>query len=248
MALVKIVGGELDVPTIEAVLAAEGDDVARFEAFVGGVAEEVAGPSTVDAGDGFRDRHEETVPPVGHTGPMRVVAGTARGRRIEVPDGTHTRPTADRVREAVFNSLYSLNAIEDARVLDLFAGSGALGIEALSRGAAEATFVENDRHALAVLRDNLAVLGFEDDARVVPADGTTYVATPGDYDLVLLDPPYDFDEWEELLAAVHGTVVVIESDREIAVPADWENHRVRRYGGTVVTLATAPDAPETDPS
>ena len=171
---------------------------------------------------------------------MRVVAGTARGRKIEVPDGLHTRPTADRVREAIFNSLYSLGAVEDATVVDLFAGSGALGIEALSRGAAHATFVENDRHALEALRRNLATLGFDESARVVPADGTGFLRSAGGFDLVLLDPPYDFSEWEDLLAQVHGAVVVIESDREIALPPTWENHRVRRYGGTVVTLATAP--------
>lgn len=168
---------------------------------------------------------------------MRVVAGTARGRKLEVPPGDHTRPTADRVREAIFNSLYSLGAVEGARVLDLFAGSGALGIEALSRGAASATFVENDRAALVALRRNLDALGLTDDARVVPGDGTTFLASATDFDLILLDPPYEFAGWEALLALVPDAVVVIESDREIDLPAGWLNHRVRRYGGTVVTLA-----------
>ena len=178
---------------------------------------------------------------------MRVVSGTARGRRIVVPEGERTRPTADRVREAVFNSLYSLGAIDDAMVLDLFAGSGALGIEALSRGAAEATFVESDRAALAALRDNLATLGFEDRATVVPADANVVVSTLGHHDLVLLDPPYDFDGWDELLGHLHDAVVVIESDREIDLPAGWENHRTRRYGGTVVTLAFASASENTAP-
>ncbi len=165
-----------------------------------------------------------------------------------MPDGEHTRPSGDRVREAVFNSLYSLGAIEDAVVLDLFAGSGALGIEALSRGAAAATFVENDRLALATLRDNIETLGFDDRARVVPGDGPMFIATADRFDLVLLDPPYDFEGWDELLSHVSAAVVVIESDREIDLPAGWSTPRLRRYGGTVVTLATAPDASETAPS
>jgi 16S rRNA (guanine966-N2)-methyltransferase len=181
---------------------------------------------------------------------MRVVAGTARGRRLRGPEGEGTRPTADRVREAMFNSLYSLGALEGARVVDLFAGSGALGIEALSRGASHCTFVERDPAALDVLRHNLTTLGFDDRAEVVRADGpaalTRTTAAPAD--LVLLDPPYDFDDWDALLAGITDAVVVIESNREIPVPAGWETHRVRRYGGTVVTLATAPPASETNAS
>lgn len=174
---------------------------------------------------------------------MRVVSGTAGGRRLIVPAGEHTRPTADRVREAVFNSLYSLDAIDGARVLDAFAGSGALGIEALSRGAAHCTFVENDRDALAALRENLATLDFERDATVTAGDGAAVVArTAGDVDLVLLDPPYAFDDWPGLLAPVHDAVVVIESDRAIEVPEGWVVHRRREYGTTVVTLAGAPPA------
>lgn len=175
---------------------------------------------------------------------MRIVAGTAGGRRLVVPTGDHTRPTADRVREAMFNALFSLDVIEDARVLDLFAGSGALGLEALSRGAASCVFVDNDRRALDAIRDNVETLGFDDVARVVPGDGTTALATLGVFDLVLLDPPYDFEEWPGLLAGLHDVVVVIESGRELDLPEGWETHRVRRYGSTVVTFATAPSAME----
>jgi 16S rRNA (guanine966-N2)-methyltransferase len=175
---------------------------------------------------------------------MRVVSGTLRGRRLEVPDGDRTRPTADRVREAVFNSLFSLGAIDDAVVLDAFAGSGALGIEALSRGAASATFVENDRRAVEVLRRNLETLDLLDRATVVRGDGIGAVAAAGDADLVLLDPPYDFDDWPALLGSVCDATVVIESDREIPLPEDFGTHRVRRYGGTVVTLAAAPRCSE----
>ena len=177
---------------------------------------------------------------------MRVVAGSARGRRLIAPDGDHTRPTADRVREATFNSLSSLGAVEGARVLDAFAGSGALGIEALSRGAAHCTFVENDRRALAALRENLATLGFGDHAQVVIGDGVLVLAGADPFDLVLLDPPYGLDDWAALLDGVHAGVVVIESDREVDLPERWRTHRQRRYGTTVVTLAVAPDA-STDP-
>ncbi len=167
------------------------------------------------------------------------MSGRAGGRRIEVPDGTTTRPTADRVREAIFNSLYSLGAIEGARVLDLFAGSGALGIEALSRGAASATFVESERRARQVIERNLESLGFDDRSTVISADGPGYLDRAGPVDLLLLDPPYAFDEWDDLLGRVGDCVVVIESDREIEVPAHWEVHRARRYSATVVVLATA---------
>jgi 16S rRNA (guanine966-N2)-methyltransferase len=179
---------------------------------------------------------------------MRVVAGSARGRRLDVPDGDHTRPTADRVREAMFNSLYSRGGVEGAIVVDLFAGSGALGLEALSRGAARCTFVENDRWALVVLRDNIDRLGFAESARVIASDGPAFLAAGESCDLVLLDPPYSFDGWSILLERVTEADVVIESDREIDLPAGWETHRVRRYGSTVVTLATAPSAMETSAS
>jgi len=175
-----------------------------------------------------------------------VVAGQARGLRLAVPPGDATRPTSDRVREAVFNALESLDAIEGARVLDAFAGSGALGIEALSRGAAEATFADTDAGARAVVAANVAHTGLEDRATVVGADGATALAR-GPWDLVLLDPPYAFDGWSTLLAGVAeglsaDGVAVLESDREIEVEGVLRGIRVRRYGGTVVTFATRPGA------
>jgi len=186
----------------------------------------------------------------GHTVDMRVVSGDLGGRKLVTPDGSDTRPTSDRVREAMFNSLFSLDAIEGARVLDAFAGSGALGIEALSRGAMHATFVETGRDALAALRENLETLQLGAQGRVVPGDALAHLertaAEGSDYDLVLLDPPYGFDQWNELLAAVPvGARVVIESDREVVVPDSWELHRRKRYGGTVVMLATASAQGET---
>lgn len=186
----------------------------------------------------------------GHTVDMRVVSGDLGGRKLVTPDGSDTRPTSDRVREAMFNSLFSLDAIEGACVLDAFAGSGALGIEALSRGALHATFVETGRDALAALRENLERLQLGAQGRVVPGDALVHLERTAveerHYDLVLLDPPYGFDQWDELLAAVPvGARVVIESDREVVVPDSWEVHRRKRYGGTVVTLATASAQGET---
>lgn len=172
---------------------------------------------------------------------VRVIAGSARGRRLESPRGTSVRPTSDRVREALFNALGSLDLVQGARVLDLFAGSGALGIEALSRGATHATFVDHDWDALRVVRTNLELTGLADRATVRRQDALGPGAADPSADLVLADPPYDFDEWPALLDGLGGAVVVMESDRPIEVPPDWEVLRERRYGGTVVTIARCTD-------
>jgi len=160
-----------------------------------------------------------------------------------VPEGSGTRPTSERVREAIHNSLYSLGAIDGARVLDAFAGSGAMGFEALSRGADHVTFAEIDPEALDVLDDNIDTLGVRDAVTVAPGDGVSAAATVA-ADLVVLDPPYAWERWDDLLAAVAegspGATVVIESRREVTLPDGWDLHRTRRYGATVVTLATAP--------
>ena len=184
---------------------------------------------------------KRTSPRRSAAGVLRVVAGEARGRRLLVPPGTGTRPTSDRVREAVFNALESLGAVKDAQVIDAFAGSGALGIEALSRGAEHVTFVERERDALEVLRSNLEAVGLGGSATVVAGDASSAVAG-GPWDLVLLDPPYGFDGWLDLLAVVARAltddgVVVIESDREVAVPSPLHVIREKRYGSTVVLFA-----------
>ncbi len=169
---------------------------------------------------------------------MRVVAGTARGRTIDAPPGTSTRPTSDRVRESIFNALGSLDVVVDATVLDLFAGSGALGIEALSRGAARATFVESDRRAARVIEENLRRCGLDDRATVVTADATRFALRGSTFDLALADPPYAFDQWPDLLDAVDAETLVIESDRAVAVTDRWDVVRDRTYGSTVVQIVT----------
>lgn len=171
---------------------------------------------------------------------MRVVAGGARGRRLAAPEGLTTRPTSDRVREAVFNSLHSLGAVEGASVVDLFAGSGALGIEALSRGAEAVTFVDNDRRALDVVRSNLAATGMADRASVVQADAASWLAGAGriHVDLALLDPPYATDDatWLEILGRLDASIAVLEADREPPIPPGWAVVRSKRYGTTVVVI------------
>jgi 16S rRNA (guanine966-N2)-methyltransferase len=170
---------------------------------------------------------------------MRVIAGTARGRRLVAPVGTSTRPTPDRVREATFNALGSLGALVDADVLDLFAGSGALGIEALSRGAARCTFVDSDRAARDAVAANLASSGLSDQATVVAGTAARaladWAADGTRFDLALLDPPYDFDGWDELLASLPADLAVVEAPREVTSEG-WEVLRAKRYGRTFVTI------------
>jgi len=176
---------------------------------------------------------------------VRVVAGRLRGRRILAPPTPRTRPTTDRVREATFNALASMGAIEGASVVDLFAGSGALGIEALSRGAASAVFVERDAAAVSVLRENLATLGLTDSARVVVGDALVALRSITDATLVVADPPYGFDGWRDLLALVathlpSARLVVAESEGELDPEGGdlegWECVRAKRYGRTHVTI------------
>lgn len=172
---------------------------------------------------------------------MRVVAGSLRGRPIVAPEGMATRPTTDRVREATFNSLDSWGAIDGAVVADLFAGSGALGIEALSRGARSCTFVERDRDALRAIRANVDKLGLSDRTSVVAGDAMSVVVTLRGVDLVLVDPPYGFTAWDRLLAALEPILapdafVVLESDRPVALSPGWEELRAKRYGRTWVAF------------
>ncbi|HEV3227166.1 MAG TPA: 16S rRNA (guanine(966)-N(2))-methyltransferase RsmD [Acidimicrobiales bacterium] len=168
---------------------------------------------------------------------MRVVAGTAGGRHLQAPSGHTTRPTSDRVREATFNALGSLGVVDGAELVDLFAGSGAMGIEALSRGGAHATFVDSDRRARRAIETNLQSTGLDDRAVVVGDDVLAFLRmTERRFDLALLDPPYAFDGWAEVLAALTADVAVLESDRPIEPGGRWSVVRSRPYGTTVVTI------------
>jgi 16S rRNA (guanine966-N2)-methyltransferase len=170
---------------------------------------------------------------------VRVVSGEARGIRLGTPTGRDVRPTGDRVREATFNALGSMGVIDGAQVVDLFAGTGAMGIEALSRGSAHATFVDSAHVSVELIRGNLEATGFSDRATVVRGDVIDWAraADTAAFDVSVADPPYDFDRWSELLASIESAVIVIESDREIEIAAGYELRRTRRYGGTVVSIA-----------
>jgi 16S rRNA (guanine966-N2)-methyltransferase len=196
---------------------------------------------------------------------MRVIAGSLGGRRLVAPRGRDTRPTADRVKEALFMALEPLAGLA---VVDLYAGSGALGIEALSRGAASVEFVDDDPRALAALHENLRTLGLEDRARVrrlaLPRAMTRLGASLGAADLVLLDPPYGDDRALATLEALSRAGVLREGVRIVAehglrdgLPGRigrLARERERRYGQTLVTTfrvvddvstgAAAPEASE----
>lgn len=182
---------------------------------------------------------------------MRVISGSAGGRRLVAPHGATTRPTSERAREATFNALGSLGAVVEASVLDLFAGSGALGIEALSRGAASAVFVDADRAAVRCIETNLTTCGLDDVATVLgaPVDRclSDFRATGRRFDVALLDPPYDFSAWSELLPLVPAQLIVAEAPRQVAAPQDWSVLRSRRYGRAWVTVFRKTEQPHVGP-
>jgi 16S rRNA (guanine966-N2)-methyltransferase len=174
---------------------------------------------------------------------VRIVAGSRKGHRIAAPGGVVTRPTSDRVREAVFSIVGS---VEGASVLDLFAGSGAMGLEALSRGAASCVFVERDRAAARVIEANLEKLRLTG-AVVVTGDAAAALREERDrgrlYDLVLVDPPYD--EWErheprlaELIPAVlvDSGLVVVETSARVELELPLAPVTTRRYGSARITV------------
>src|SRR5579863_7660612 len=209
---------------------------------------------------------------------MRVIAGENGGRRLVAPSGRATRPTSDRAREAIFSMLESSmldssmtgsgTTLQGAIVWDLFAGSGAMGIEALSRGAAHATFVDQARPAVSAVRANLAALGYGPQrSAVVCADVLNWVrpelssATPvlssampelgsarpepAEVDLVMADPPYAWQGWDVLLERLAHLrpLVLAETGSELALPPGWLALRAKRYGGTVVTLVRFSETP-----
>jgi 16S rRNA (guanine966-N2)-methyltransferase len=180
---------------------------------------------------------------------MRIVAGRLRGRALAVPKSNVIRPTADRLREAIFNVLVHAygDPISDARALDLFAGTGALGLEALSRGAAFVLFVDNHTEARALIRDNVAALGLGGRTRIFRRDATqlgpAYPIEP--FSLAFLDPPYGQGLAEQALQAAHGggwlspdALVVVEETAKasFAAPAGFDEHERRTYDDTVVTI------------
>jgi 16S rRNA (guanine966-N2)-methyltransferase len=178
---------------------------------------------------------------------MRIVAGRWRGKALVAPPGQTTRPTGEKARQALFNRLEHAPwspGVAGARVLDLFAGTGAFGLEALSRGAVHATFVEQDRAALAALRANIDVLGCAGQTRVLAGDATTGTAAGGPFTIIFADPPYRTGAGQTALAALatanlaSGAVAIIETARDEPVTAfgDWVVLDERSYGAARTTV------------
>ena len=175
---------------------------------------------------------------------MRVITGSARGRRLKELEGLETRPTTGKVKESLFSIIQF--DIEGRRVLDLFAGTGQLGIEALSRGAASAVFVDTRRDALRVIGENLKICGLEDRAAVKSGDALAYLRSGEKFDLIFLDPPYQSDLLEkslEMIAAFdicreHG-MILAESRVDKTLPllaAPYRIYREYRYGKIKLTV------------
>lgn len=199
-------------------------------------------PDEVDnPGHGWMKRSGRDVSRTG----LRIIAGSLRGSRLDVPDLPGLRPTPDRIRETLFNWLQPV--IDGARCLDLFAGTGALGIEALSRGAATCVFVERERRLAALITDNLARL-HADGGHVIATDAIAFLAniTPAQsFDLVFLDPPFDANLWSAAALALerHGgladsALVYVEAPLDTApeLPANWFPHREGHAGAVRFAL------------
>lgn len=175
---------------------------------------------------------------------MRIISGTARGRKLQEPDGRKIRPTTDKVKESVFNIIQF--DIEGRKALDLFAGSGQLGIEALSRGAAFCTFVDKAPDSLRLVRTNIKAAGFEENALIVAGDGLGFLGSGEKFDLIFLDPPYDTDLLEKALESVNkfdilreNGIMVCESQREKALPELTEPyHLLKEYNYGKIKITT----------
>ena len=180
---------------------------------------------------------------------MRVITGSARGRRLKTPEGQDIRPTTDNVKESVFNILQF--DIEGRRVLDLFAGTGQLGIECLSRGAREAVFIDADRDAVKIVKENLKTCGFS--APVLQQDALSYLNNCGKFDLVFIDPPYDADLYEPVLEKINsvdilsdGGIILCESRRETVLPEmrrPYYKKKEYRYGRVKLSLYAKESSP-----
>ena len=173
---------------------------------------------------------------------MRVITGSARGRKLKTPEGMDIRPTTDNVKESVFNIIQF--DIEGRRVLDLFAGTGQLGIECLSRGAREVVFIDQSRDAVKIIKENLRTCGFT--APVLQQDALAYLSGCGKFDLIFVDPPYDAGLYEKVLEKINsfdilsdGGIILCESRREARMPQlqpPYDLRREYRYGKVKLSL------------
>ena len=179
---------------------------------------------------------------------MRVITGSARGRKLKTPENYDIRPTTDNVKESVFNIIQF--DIEGRRVLDLFAGTGQLGIECLSRGASSAVFVDQSREAVKIVKENLKACGLS--GTVVQSDALSFLRTCGKFDIIFVDPPYDSDLYESVLNTVNsidilsdGGIIMCESRRERALPemtAPYKKRKEYTYGKVKLCIYTKENA------
>ena len=176
---------------------------------------------------------------------MRIISGRERGRRLKTLEGEHTRPTSEKVKEAMFSIIQF--EIEGRRVLDLFAGSGQLGLEALSRGARECVFAENDRAAMQIVRDNVEKCRFTEQVKFLAADYTAALRKSGEqYDVIFIDPPYQSDYYLKALELISGFdilatngIIIVESEADLPLPDEAGTLRKGKeysYSRTKLTL------------
>ncbi len=184
---------------------------------------------------------------------LRIISGSARGHRLKTLGGLDTRPTADRVKESMFNMITGY--VQEAKILDLFAGTGNLGVEALSRGASQAVFVDRNAEAIKVITDNLKHTKLIDKARIIKSECDTYFASINaqeeKFDIIFMDPPYSQEIISPTLAQIFkwqllnkGGIIVVESDKEDALPEVRPPYAIMRsktYGRTVVTIIIKDD-------
>ena len=176
---------------------------------------------------------------------MRVISGTAGGRRLKTLDGNATRPTADKVKEALFSIIQ--NYIPSATVLDLFAGSGSLGIEAVSRGAENAVLVDTSRAALSVIRQNVSALSFEGSTEVFGMDALSFIEnTDKLFDIIFIDPPYSAGLYSKVFEGIlkhnvlkKGGILCIEYNNTVSfdLPKEYEVFKTRQYGSIFLMFA-----------
>ena len=177
---------------------------------------------------------------------MRVVSGTARGRRLKEPAGMDVRPTTDKVKESVFNIIQF--DIEGRRVLDLFSGTGQMGIEALSRGASGAVFVDSSASSVRLTKENLRITGLDRSAEVVRSDSIQYLKSCGRFDIIFIDPPYDTDLLDRALDAIFqfdilkdNGIIICESKADKRLPQAAPPYRSKKeygYGKIKITVFT----------
>lgn len=171
-----------------------------------------------------------------------MIGGEFRGRKLVALDLATVRPTSDRVREAIFDVLFSLGGVDGLRVADLFCGTGAMGIEALSRGATSVTFVDRDPASIGIVRQNLVAVGLDraeadGEATLVRAEVESWsTSTAARFDLIFCDPPYAYTAWTGMLAGLPGDLVIVESGTVIDEVEGWNVVKTKRYGGTIVTV------------